>query len=136
MSAINCLLYLAFAAVSTVRADTPSALTQLTCDSTTTGGDIRNFSCALALSKKAQSFRFKANFSGGHDDTTASMTLAVNDAPLVCDQGSKTSLMAEDGDVSLECKFSIAGKQRDNPILQVELKWSHAQYMDFELRAE
>ena len=61
------------------------------------------------------------------------MTATLNEAPLVCENGSKTSLMGEDGDVSLECKFSIAGKAGTRQVLKVKLLWSHAQYTDFEL---
>jgi hypothetical protein len=132
---VNLLLGLIFSLMSDVRAET-SASPGLQCDSETTGGDIRSFTCPLPAAKKSRRFRFKANFAGGHDDTTASMTVALNEMPLVCEQGSKTSLMAEDGNVSLECIFSTAGKPAADLKLQVLLKWSHAQYTDFEFRAE
>jgi len=63
----------------------------------------------------------------------ASMTLSVDDEPLSCDQGSKTHLMGEDGDVSLECRLSVPTTAEARRVLRVSVKWSHAQYTDFEL---
>jgi hypothetical protein len=105
------------------------------CESQSPGGDFRNISCPLDVSSTLQRFRFKVDFSGGHDDTMASMTLSLDGAPLACEQGSKTQLMGEDGDVSLECRFSLPGAAGTKRILGVALKWSHAQYTDFELVA-
>ena len=65
----------------------------------------------------------------------ASMTLSLDGAPLACEQGSKTQLMGEDGDVSLECRFSLADAAGTKRVLKVLLRWSHAQYTDFELVA-
>src|SRR5262245_32334065 len=89
---------------STAQAQASSA-----CYSQSPGGDARTFTCPLSVPDGTRHFRFTAAFSGGHDDTMASMTLTLDGAPLACAPGSKTSLMGEDGDVGLECKFSIAG---------------------------
>ncbi len=106
------------------------------CESKSPGGDFRDISCPLDVASTPQRFRFKADFSGGHDDTMASMVLSIDGAPLACEQGSKTYLMGEDGDVSLECRFSLSDtSRRARPTLRVLLKWSHAQYTDFELAA-
>jgi hypothetical protein len=106
---------------------------KLQCESRSPGGDLRDISCALDVASAPQGFRFKADFSGGHDDTTASMTLSVDGAPLPCEQGSKTHLMGEDGDVSLECRFSLPDSGNTSRVLRVLLKWNHAQYTDFAL---
>jgi hypothetical protein len=106
------------------------------CESTTFGGDHRDIKCPLTASGATQSFRFKANFSGGHDDTSARMTATLDGAPLACAQGSKTSLFGEDGDVSLECRFALEGKAGTSRILGVTLLWSHAQYTDFALASD
>lgn len=103
------------------------------CESKSPGGDFRDISCPLDAASTPRRFRFKADFSGGHDDTMASMTLSVDGAPLPCEQGSKTHLMGEDGDVSLECRFSLSDTGSTRPVLRVLLKWSHAQYTDFAL---
>lgn len=107
---------------------------KLPCTSQARGYDGgRDIECPLNATGTTQRFRFKANFSGSHDDTVVSMTAALNEAPLVCDKGSKTSLTGEDGDVSLECRFSVAEKADAKQVLKVKLSWSHAQYTDFEL---
>ena len=105
---------------------------KLHCDSPTTAGETRDVICPLNTSGALQRFRFKANFSGGHDDTMASMQATLDAAPLDCEKGSKTSLMGEDGEVSLECKFSIAEKAGTQHVLRMTISWRHAQYTDFE----
>jgi hypothetical protein len=105
---------------------------RLRCESQPAPGDIRDINCSLNASGSLQRFRFKANFAGGHDDTTASMSAKLDGVPLACEKGSKTSLQGEDGDVSLECKFSINEKAGTEHALRVTLLWSHAQYTDFE----
>ena len=110
------------------------------CESQSPGGDFVQFSCALPRDGSARRFRFQAHFTGGHDDTSASMVLTLDDAPLACDAGSKTRLFGEDGDVSLVCRFSIAGRAGSaaggRVMLGVALLWSHAQYALTELVAE
>lgn len=106
------------------------------CESLVSPGDTRDIKCALSASGTVQRYRFRANFSGSHDDTTASMTATLNGSPLVCEQGSKTSLRFEDGDVSLECRFSISQTSGTQSVLAVSLLWSHAQYTDFELDSD
>lgn len=106
------------------------------CESAASPGDTRDIKCALNASGSLQRFRFKAHFSGGHDDTIASMTATLNGVPLTCEEGSKTSLRFEEGNVSLECRFSIAEKAGTDPILGVVLLWSHAQYTEFELDSD
>ena len=106
------------------------------CRSQASGLDGLQVSCPLAADGMARRFRFRASFSGGHDDTMASMTPMLGGTPLPCDEGSKTSLVGEDGDVSLECRFRMAHTPGTPPVLHVRLQWSHAQYTDFELVAE
>lgn len=97
-------------------------------------GERMEFRCALPGS--ATHFHFAARFSGGHDDTMASMTVTLGDQPLQCGQGSKTELMGEYGDVALECRFSVARVAGVAPLLKVVVKWGHAQYEGFELRPQ
>ncbi|WP_216075105.1 hypothetical protein, partial [Acinetobacter baumannii] len=65
---------------------------KLSCEVQAPGADRRQVTCPLSASGATQRFRFKARFSGGHDDTKASITPTLNGAPLVCDKGSKISL--------------------------------------------
>jgi hypothetical protein len=131
-------LCLALAAVSADRAvavDTPGA-ENTACESQWPGGDFVQFNCPLPARGAKQLWRFKADFSGGHDDTSASMTLTLDDAPLECEAGSKTHLFGEDGDVSLVCRFRVNDAAGKKPVLGVALLWSHAQYVRTKLVAE
>jgi hypothetical protein len=106
------------------------------CEWLTFGGDHREFKCPLNASGTTQSFRFKAMFSGGHDDTSAKLTATLDEQPLACEEGSKTSLLGEDGDVMLECRFSIKDKAGTASLLGVTLVWSHAQYTGIEFGSD
>jgi hypothetical protein len=116
--------------------DSAHAQERLHCESHALAGDTRDIECPLYASGTNQRFGFKTNFSGGHDDTTASMTATLNGLPLACEDGSKTSLMSEDGDVSLKCKFSVTEKAGTQLVLKVKVSWRHAQYTDFEFYSE
>ncbi len=116
--------------------DVSPAPRKLQCESRAPGYDSMEVKCPLEPSAAAQRYRFKVNFSGGHDDTKASIAPALNGAPLVCGEGSKTSLFGEDGEVSLECRFSIAAKSAAGQAFDVLVSWSHAQYTDFEFYLE
>jgi hypothetical protein len=123
---------LAFAAVATAAPGQENRV----CESQSPGGDFVQFSCPLRTVGIAQQWRFEAFFSGGHDDTSASMSLTLDGAPLDCEEGSKTRLFAEDGDVSLMCRFHLRGVAGERLIVGVDLLWSHAQYVRTELVAE
>ena len=105
------------------------------CSSQSSGGDLRVFVCPIEVSGQELHFRFKVNFSGGHDDTMASMETSLDGAPLACENGSKTSLMGEDGDVSLECRLSSTDRTGGEHLFQATVSWSHAQYVGFEFRS-
>jgi hypothetical protein len=105
------------------------------CESLTPRNERREVSCALKVPTAAQRFRFKAHFSGSHDDTTATMKLTLDGALLACEPGSKTYLEAEDGDVALECRFSVVpGDATRN--MRALISWHHAEYTRFELVRE
>ena len=107
---------------------------KLPCDVPEQPGDVREAQCAIAATDRAQALSFKVLFAGGHDDTSASMTLKLDGQPMTCDPGSKTRLFAEDGNVFLECRFQLpAGKPH---ALGADVVWSHAQYTAIELHAE
>jgi hypothetical protein len=106
------------------------------CESPQAPGDRRVVTCPLSASGVLQTFRFTANFSGSHDDTMAALTATLDGAPLACAPGSKTDLMGEDGDVSLQCTFSLTGKVGAQHVLSVTLSWRHAQYTGFEFDSD
>ena len=120
------------AATSSSQAALPSAAKPV-CESQEPGYDSRLIQCPITTSATPQRLRFKVNFSGGHDDTMASMTTSLDDTPLACDKASKTRLMGEDGDVSLDCGFVAVGKPGTQQVLRVKATWSHAQYVGFEM---
>ncbi len=105
----------------------------LPCESTLLHDGARQVQCPLSGAGEKQAFSFRADFSGGHDDTEASMKLLFEGMPVACDTGSKTSLMGEDGDVSLVCLFSVMPSPRPSAALEVSIRWRHAQYTRFEL---
>lgn len=116
-------------------AATASSSAKPLCESQASGYDALLIQCPVGPSAAPQRMRFKVNFSGGHDDTMASMTASLDDAALACDKASKTRLMGEDGEVSLDCGFSTPGKPGAQ-ILRVKVTWSHAQYVGYELNMD
>jgi hypothetical protein len=114
----------------------PADLGKTHCESRSVANDLQEVECQLKDAGPARHFTFSAQFSGGHDDTLASMTPSLNGQPLACLGGSKTRLMGEDGEVGLHCHFAVAGDEGVAPVLKVLLKWSHAQYVNFGLAAE
>ncbi len=113
-----------------------TSATSAACESITPRSDRRDITCALKAATAAQHLSFKAHFSGSHDDTTASMALTLDGAPLACAPGSKTYLEAEDGDVALECRFTLAPGAGTTRSVRALLSWHHAEYTRFELVAE
>ena len=108
----------------------------LRCQPKETMGDYQILSCELPNRTSDQHFRFRANFSGGHDDTVASLdAIHLDGQPLVCAPGSKARLEGEDGDVSLECRFEVAAKDAARNF-EVQVRWSHAQYEGHALTRE
>ncbi len=119
----------------TLAANDALAQTKIACDAPKAPGDTRVITCLIKTSPTPRSFRFKANFTGSHDDTTMSMIATLDGAELACGKGSKTTSQFEDGEVSLECRFPLAETTVARS-LGVKLAWSHAQYTDFELVLE
>lgn len=101
--------------------------------STATGGDIRVITCTLPAGRP---HRLAANFSGGHDDTSASLSATLDGQPANCDSDSKTRLFGEDGDVSVYCRISASGDLATTHKLVVTVLWSHAQYRNFTFVAD
>lgn len=104
----------------------------LACHAPTLGHDRLRAVCTLDASKP-QRIRVAVHFTGSHDDTTAALEVTLGDAPVVCETGSKTSTEGEDGDVSLECRFTPSDSPRAATQVRVSAKWFHAQYLGFEV---
>jgi len=107
----------------------------LACETQSVNVKKREYRCPLTANGREQQMRFKANFSGSHDDTQLSMTLAMDGLPVSCSKGSKTWLNSEDGDVSLECKFVIDGATGTKKILRVTVNIYHAEFVGIILTA-
>lgn len=97
--------------------------------------DAREVVCRLPAEKTPGRFQIRANFSGGHDDTSARIEPFLDDLPTVCDEGSKLKLFAEDGDVSLWCNVPAGDPGLKERVLKVVVRWNHAEYVDFSLVA-
>jgi hypothetical protein len=111
------------------------AAESLTCDTQAVAWNRREFRCPLTADGNERRLRFKVDFSGGHDDTEASMALTLDGEALTCKQGSKTSLFGEDGDVSLECHLVLAGPAGTKRVLGATVKFHHAEFVAIELSA-
>jgi hypothetical protein len=96
-------------------------------------GDKLTLVCAIDDAAVPQRLHIKIHFTGSHDDTTASMEVTLGDTPIVCDAGSKTSTEFEDGDVTLDCRFTAPAKPGTATVLRASAKWFHAQYVGVEV---
>ena len=124
-----------FAAPHAFGVDPSGGLDKVRCSVQSPAPDIRRIECAIER-HDPPGIKLTANFSGGHDDTMASLTATLNGAPMTCAPGSKTSLMGEDGDVSLHCKVALPATPATRSLLQVDVKWHHAEYTGFELSSD
>ena len=108
-------------------AGTACAEEVLACQTHATNWKWQEFRCPLTISKEGQKMLFKADFSGSHDDTRLSMTLSLDGVPVACSQNSKTSLLGEDGNVSLECHFAPSGTRGTKRMLGAVIQIWHAE---------
>jgi hypothetical protein len=103
------------------------------CEPLTLARDKLSVVCALADAATAQAMHIKVHLTGSHDDTTASLEVTIGGTPVACAAGSKTSTEAEDGDVTLDCRFTASVKSGSGAVLRASAKWFHAQYVGIEL---
>ncbi len=101
------------------------------CEAPAFGRDRMTVLCTMDVAA-SQHVHIKVHFTGSHDDTTASLEVAIGGAPVACDSGSKTSTEFEDGDVTLDCLLTASVKPGAAKDLRVSAKWFHAQYVNFE----
>jgi hypothetical protein len=123
------------AAESAATAHPASAPSQrpLPCQPPTFGRDRLTLVCALDEGSAPQRVHVRVHLTGSHDDTTAALDVAIGDAPVACDAGSKTSTEGEDGDVTLDCRFSAPIQPGAATVVRVSARWFHAQYVGIEV---
>jgi hypothetical protein len=102
------------------------------CEPPALGRDRLAVLCALD-GAATQRIHVKVHLTGSHDDTTATLEVAIGGAPVACDAGSKTSTEFEDGDVTLDCLLTASVKPGTVSNLNVSARWFHAQYVNFEV---
>lgn len=106
------------------------------CEVVDSRGDSRDVACTLNARETVQYYRFRADFSGSHDDTKVWIIATLDGAPVRCEEGSKTLSEAEDGDVTLACRFQPDARADTKQILGVRIAWRHAQPGEFGLDRE
>ena len=117
-------------ATASVASGAPPVRDASPCESETTSFDTRAVTCSIPAGG-LQRYHLQVNFSGGHDDTMASMIPRLDGVSLKCEEGSKVRLMGEDGDVSLICVFSIPDRHADKHLFEASISFSHAQYVSY-----
>lgn len=105
----------------------------LACETQSVNFKRREYRCPLTANGREQQMRFKADFSGSHDDTQLSMNLTLDGLSVSCRKGSKTWLNGEDGDVSLECNFVLNGATGTKKMLRAIVNVYHAEFVGIKL---
>jgi hypothetical protein len=103
-----------------------SATEKSGCEVQSASWDSAVYRCPLAIEDNVQELLFKATFTGVHDDSRASMTLTLDNAPVACIQGSKTTLADEDGD-TLACYLTPSKTNGASNVLVATVKFHHAE---------
>jgi hypothetical protein len=110
-----------------------SAAAAAPCQATTLNDEEGEAVCTLPASASAREVRFKARFLGSHDDSEVSLRLTkLNDKPVECRADSKTKSRFEDGEVTLDCGFTVPPTPSDNR-LHVRISLHHIQFDKAEL---
>lgn len=100
-------------------------------------GDMHEFTCPLKAYPTAQKFHFVARVSGGHDDSSSLLAVSHGDQDVACAPGSKVGSEGEDGDITLDCRFTLPAAALKAPgKLVVRLKASHVFFENHSLKAE
>jgi hypothetical protein len=107
----------------------------LACETESVNLKVRQYRCPLTANASARPLKFKADFTGSHDDTQLSMTLSLDGLPVTCGQGSKTWLNGEDGNVSLECHLVLDGAAGTQRMLRATVNFYHAEFAGVKLSA-
>ena len=105
----------------------------LACETESVHFKKREYRCPLTANGSGQQIRFKADFTGSHDDTQLSMTLTMDGLPVSCGKGSTTWLNSEDGDVSLVCHLVLDGAAGTQRLLRATVNMYHAEFVGVKL---
>lgn len=105
----------------------------LSCELQSADRKRREYRCPLTAKGSEQQLRFKADFTGSHDDTQLSMSLTLDGVPVICSRDSKTWLNGEDGNVSLDCNIALNGSVGTKQILGATVNIWHAELVVVEL---
>lgn len=119
------------AAVAKAMDPTATPRPALRCEAPKLGRDALNVSCALEAGAPRR-VQLRVRLTGSHDDTTGTLQVAIAGAAVTCDAGSKTSTEGEDGDVTLDCRFTAAADPGAATLVQASARWFHAQFVGFE----
>ncbi|RZI60851.1 MAG: hypothetical protein EOP37_10205 [Rubrivivax sp.] len=109
-----------------------TSLKAASCAETDRMMDWREITCTVPSGVAPKRFSFRAMLTGGHDDTSASIAPELDGRPFACGEGSKLSLFGEDGNVSVFCQFDRSALPAAGAKLKVLIKWSHAEFADYE----
>jgi hypothetical protein len=91
--------------------------------------ETRELACLLGADSTPRRYRLQVNFSGGHDDTIASIaSVTLDGTDVLCADGSKTRLVGEDGDVNVNCVFTVSATAAK---FLATFRWTHAEYTGF-----
>ena len=100
-------------------------------------GDMHEFICPLKAYSAAQKFHFVVLVSGGHDDSSSLLAVSHGEQDVACAPGSKVGSEGEDGDITLDCRFTLPATALKAPSkLVVRLKASHVFFENHSLKAE
>ena len=109
----------------------------LACSVIDTRFKYRDVSCALPGSSEPRTYRFRAFFSGGHDDSEVSLIpVTAGSLPLACGAGSKPELTGEYGDIHVDCVVSTGPLAEGEKTFSAKVVWSHAVFRGVEMVRE
>lgn len=123
-----CLLLALLPIAASAEGDSP------VCKSVSASYDTLRISCVVPPADKLRRFDFQVKFSGGHDDTSARLSLGPGAAQQACESGSKPQLEGEFGDIELRCLVSV-GASRNTGRIDFSVQWRHAELTGYGLLA-
>jgi len=110
-----------------------SPTTAPSCQAATLNDEEGEAVCTVPASANVREVRFKAQFLGSHDDSEVSLRLIkLDDITVECRADSKTKSRFEDGEVTLDCGFTVPAKPSDGR-LTVKISLHHLQFEKAEL---
>lgn len=126
-SAFSCLFPVLILALTPVYNTSALAAAPLACESVTLSERAAEAVCTLPATTAPKAVRLQAHFLGSHDDSEVSLqSTELDGARVECRVGSKTESRFEDGEVTLDCRFTtVAGSSSHR--LKVRIALHHLQ---------